>query len=100
MEKHNHLANMSLLHTKAKRSILSKETWTFVLLTIFSVLTLVHFVDLTPHVDENFFFSQDDPDYQAEHKISSLFTREDSQLIISAEGDIFSEGYREKVSSL
>ena len=91
---------MSLLHTKAKRSILSKETWTFVLLTIFSVLTLVHFVDLTPHVDENFFFSQDDPDYQAEHKISSLFTREDSQLIISAEGDIFSEGYREKVSSL
>ncbi len=88
------------MHKKDKHSILSKETWTFVFLTILSVLTLVSFVDLTPHVDENFFFSQDDPDYQAEHKISSLFTREDSQLIISAEGDIYSDVYKEKVSYL
>ncbi|MFC1667691.1 RND family transporter [Candidatus Omnitrophota bacterium] len=72
----------------------------FMILTLLSIVWVVKFVPLTPTVDDNFFFSSEDPQLQSEHKISRLFVRKDSQLIISASGDINNGKYLEKISEL
>ncbi|HBR15823.1 MAG TPA: hypothetical protein DD723_09855 [Candidatus Omnitrophica bacterium] len=82
------------------KNFLSKETWVFLLLSALTLVVLVKFVDLTPHVDSDFFFSNDDLHYQADNEISRLFTRKDTQLIISARGDIFSEDYKKRIEQL
>ncbi len=79
---------------------LSKEVWTFLALSALSFGCLTFFVDLNPVVDDNFFFSSDDPQFQSEHDIDELFIRKDTQLIIAATGDINAPAYREKVSQL
>jgi uncharacterized protein len=81
-------------------SSIGKEVLTFSLLSILSLTTLICFVDLTPKVDENFFFSSDDPQFKSEKRISELFERKDSQIIISASGDIKSANYDIDISSL
>jgi predicted RND superfamily exporter protein len=81
-------------------SLLSPEVWTFLGLIILSIFILFNFVDLTPHVDSDFFFSSDDPQFQSEKKISALFQRSDTQVIISASGDINSKEYLQKISAL
>ncbi len=80
--------------------LFSKETWVFLALTILCVFTLLRFVDLTPHVDQEFFFSSEDPHYKADREISNLFTRKDSQIIISVRGDIHSTAYEQKIRRL
>jgi len=79
---------------------LSSQVWVFLILTIISVFFVAHFVNLQPQVDENFFFSSDDPQFQSEVLISTLFIRKDTQLIISATGDIHSPQYIEKIKDL
>ncbi|MBU1853832.1 MAG: MMPL family transporter, partial [Candidatus Omnitrophica bacterium] len=79
---------------------LSREVLTFLALTLLSILWIFGFVPLTPSVDNNFFFSSNDPQLQSEHKIDRLFVRQDSQLIISATGNINDEKYQEKISGL
>ncbi len=83
-----------------KARFFSTEAIIFVLITILSLIVLVHHVDMTPHVDQDFFFSSDDPNYQADAEISKLFIRKDSQIIISVAGDIFSESYQDKIRHL
>lgn len=78
----------------------SKETWIFLFLTAVSLTVLLTYVDLTPHVDNEFFFSSEDPDYQADIKISESFARKDTQLLISVAGDIHSNEYQNKISEL
>ncbi len=80
-----------------RRAFLSLETWLFSILTVLSAVIVFKFVDLTPHVDQDFFFSSSDPLYQSDHEISKLFIRKDSQVIINVSGDIASSGYKEKV---
>jgi predicted RND superfamily exporter protein len=91
---------MSLNATPRRLIPFSKEIWTFLALTVLSIFALISFVDLSPHVDQEFFFSSDDPNYQADKQISRLFTRKDSQIIISVKGDIFSKEYAEKIEHL
>ena len=79
---------------------LPREALTFIILTLFSILCIFSFVSLIPAVDNNFFFSNDDPQFQSEHLINNLFVRKDSQLIISATGKIDNKKYREKISEL
>jgi predicted RND superfamily exporter protein len=79
---------------------LSKEIWTFLLLSFLSVIFLANFVNLQPHVDENFFFSNTDLQFQSEHLISRLFIRKDTQIIISATGKIDSAEYMAKTKQL
>ena len=79
---------------------LSKEILTYLFLSLCSVGVLVKFVNLTPHVDEDFFFSSSDPQLQQEKLLSKLFKRKDTQLIICAQGDILSAGYAKKIKSL
>ena len=79
---------------------LSKENWTFLFVTAISVFCLFHFVDLKPQVDEHFFFSDDDLQFQTEHKIAESFIRKDAQIIISVTGDIESEEYMALIGNL
>ncbi|MBI3601462.1 MAG: MMPL family transporter [Candidatus Omnitrophica bacterium] len=79
---------------------LSKEAWIFLALTILSALILFKYVNLVPHVDNNFFFSNSDPQFQDEILISHLFVRKDTLLIINATGPIESATYLQKVNDL
>jgi uncharacterized protein len=56
-------------------------------------------VDLKPQVSENFFFSKQDPQVQADNKILRLFP-EPEQLILAVAGDIRSLPYLQRVTDL
>ncbi len=71
--------------------------WGF--LTILFLLAIFRYVDLRPKVDQNFFFSSDDPQLQADRQISRTFIQE-PQLILSARGDIHSPRYLGRVRAL
>lgn len=79
---------------------LPKEVITFTVLAIISMVVLFNFVELAPTVDDNLFFSSDDPQFQSEHLIDRLFVRKDAQLILSVSGKITDERYKEKISAL
>jgi uncharacterized protein len=79
---------------------LSLENWIFIFLTLVSIVMVLRFVDLTPRIDKDFFFSTDDPLYQADHKISRLFVRKDSQIIINVAGNIYSPDYKDRIHRL
>ena len=81
-----------------KNQFLTKETWTFLIISVICVSVLFAFVDLTPHVDYDVFFSSEDPNYKADIEISRLFPRNDSQIIISVSGDIHSEAYKKRMT--
>lgn len=85
---------------KTKKQILSWETFVFVVLTCLSLVVLNRYIDFTPHVDYDFFFSNEDSHYQADTNISKVFTRKDSQIIISISGNIYSEEYSKKIKNL
>jgi len=80
--------------------LVSKESIFFVVITLTSLCVLFKYVDLKPHVDNDFFFSNNDPNYQDDHKISKLFERKDSQLIISIKGNIYTKSYQDKIQNL
>ncbi|MBU1090459.1 MAG: MMPL family transporter [Candidatus Omnitrophica bacterium] len=71
-----------------------------IILTILSLFYITLFVPLTPTVDENFFFSSDDPQLQSEILIDRLFVRKSSQLILSATGKIGDNQYQNKISEI
>jgi len=81
-------------------SFLSPEVWTFIGITVLSLFVIIRFVNLVPQVDNDFFFSSDDPQFQSEQRISDLFKRNDTQIIISASGTINSEEYAENIKNL
>lgn len=85
---------------KKTYAFLNKEILTYLVLTICSFFVLTAFVDLAPRVDENFFFSSSDPQLQQEKRISNLFQRKDTQLIISIQGQIDSPKYAKKIQGL
>jgi predicted RND superfamily exporter protein len=59
----------------------------------------VRSVDLTPRVDEAFFFSPKDPELKVDREILAIFP-ESPQVIIAAEGDLHSPAYAERVRAL
>lgn len=85
---------------ESKRPWLTKEAFVFIALTAVVFVTMVNTVDLTPRVDENFFFSSDDPHFQSERKISKLFARKDAQIIVSVGGNIQDPQYYKEVRLL
>lgn len=78
----------------------SREVWGYLGLTAISFLVVIRFVDLVPQVDNDFFFSSTDPQFRSEKRISDLFLRNDTQLIISAVGDLSSPVYFERIREL
>ncbi len=74
--------------------------WTLLAVMLASLAAVVFKVDLTPRVESDFFFSTDDPAFQASRRIAELFPAQ-PQLILSAQGtDITSPEYLERVGAL
>lgn len=86
--------------TKKSYPLLGKEILTYLALSLCSVLVLVAFVNVTPHVDEDFFFSSSDPQLQQEKRVSKLFRRKDAQLILCVQGEIKSREYAQRIKNL
>ena len=74
--------------------------WAMLALTVLLFGLVALFVDLKPRVDENFFFSSNDPHFQESAKIDKIFPS-GSQLIVSvASPRISSERYLERLAQL
>lgn len=74
--------------------------WMILALTLLFLGLVATFVDLKPHVDENFFFASSDPRAQESDKIDRIFGG-DSQLILAvATPDISSANYLERLGRL
>jgi predicted RND superfamily exporter protein len=69
------------------------------IVTAIIVLVFVSIVDLTPQVEQNFFFSKKDPQVRADNEIVKIFP-ESSQIILAAAGNIESPAYVERIRSL
>ena len=84
---------------KSEHSTGSWRHWLLLALTILLLGLVATFVDLKPHVDENFFFSSNDPRAQESDKIDRMFGG-DSQLILAvAAPDISSPNYLERLGT-
>jgi predicted RND superfamily exporter protein len=74
--------------------------WLMLALVVILIALVAAFVDLKPQVDENFFFSSDDPQFQQSAKIDRIFPS-GSQLVVSvASSDISSAHYLEQLGRL
>ncbi|MCF7908613.1 MAG: MMPL family transporter [Candidatus Omnitrophica bacterium] len=95
---------VKFLFSKIKKSklinrLIAKYSWQLLLffgLTIVALLILFLTVDLTPHVDGDFFFSSDEPKFQYDKMISKVFPDQE-QVIISVTGDVYSSEYIERL---
>ncbi len=74
--------------------------WALVAAMAVSLWAVLFRVDLTPRVESDFFFSTEDPAFQASRRISELFPAQ-PQLIVSAQGeDVRSPEYLERLGEL
>lgn len=87
------------LHFRKKTITLSLPILFWMGFTFLSVTAFFTFVDLRPKVDENFFFSSDDPQFREDKLISEIFPQP-PQIIIGARGDIRSPSYAEKIEEI
>ena len=83
-----------------KKSLPFISSLFFIFLAGLSLSYLFSYVDLKPQVDNDAFFSSEDPNYQQDKQITALFPRKDDQIIISVTGNIFDKKYQEKISFL
>ena len=74
--------------------------WQIVALTGGLLLLVVVFVDLKPHVDENFFFSTDDPGFGQEKKTEQRFPSQPQLILAVSSSDISSLVYFERIQKL
>jgi predicted RND superfamily exporter protein len=76
----------------------SRLRWSMLGTTIVLAILVFLFVDLKPQVDQNFFFSSSDPQFQEDNKIDQMFPS-GSQLIVSvSSSDISSHLYLDRLS--
>ena len=74
--------------------------WLMLALTAVWIALVAAFVDLTPHVDEDFFFSQRDPQFKQSQAVKETFPTK-LQLILSVSApDISSESYLNSIRRL
>ena len=92
---------MGKIHHRALQNRQNRwRHWLFLALTVLLLSLVATFVDLKPHVDENFFFSSTNPRAQESDKIDRIFGG-DSQLILAvAAPDISSPEYLERLGRL
>src|SRR5437016_10730132 len=81
-----------------RRQFLSLH-WLMILIGLGLFGAVAAFVDLKPLVDQNFFFSSSDPQFQQSAKIDKIFPTS-SQLIVSIAGPISSEPYLNRLARL
>ncbi|HSU85310.1 MAG TPA: MMPL family transporter [Chthoniobacterales bacterium] len=73
--------------------------WEMLATTLVLFILVAVFVDLRPQVDENFFFSSSDPQFQQSKKIEHQFPAP-PQLILTVSGDIASPRYLARMQKL
>ena len=71
--------------------------WLMILIGLALFGGVAALVDLKPQVDENFFFSSSDPQFQQSAKIDKIFPTS-SQLLISIAGPVSSEPYLSRLA--
>ena len=74
--------------------------WIYVALAIVLAALVLGFVDLTPKVGADFFFSTDDPELQADTKIDQIFASGPQIIISAASPDIRSSEYAARITAL
>jgi uncharacterized protein len=74
--------------------------WQMVALTVALFVIVLVFVDLKPHVDENFFFSTRDPGFGQEKKIEQHFPSQPQLILAVSSSDISSPQYFERIQKL
>jgi uncharacterized protein len=67
--------------------------------TAFFIFVVFRVVDFSPKVDENFFFSSNDPEFQTDKLISRMFSQE-PEITLGARGNIYSQDYLRKIRRL
>ncbi len=89
-----------MISTSTNRRWTHIAFWTLLAVMLASLAAVIFKVDLTPRVESDFFFSTEDPAFQASQRISELFPSQ-PQLILSAQGeDIRSPEYLERIGAL
>jgi len=84
-----------MISTKISR----KPVLAFAALTAVIAFLLFKYVELKPQVDEHFFFSSDDPHFQDEKKISTMFPQV-PQIVVAARGNIRTPEYGKSIEDL
>ena len=74
--------------------------WQMVALTIALFVLVMVFVDLKPHVDENFFFSTSDPGFGQSKKIEQRFPSQPEVILAVSSRDISSPRYLGRIQKL
>ena len=74
--------------------------WPFLLGAALAVAAVVRWVDLTPRVETDFFFSPDDPQYLASASIADRFPAGQQVIVRIAAADIRAPRYGERVREL
>src|SRR5437868_5626500 len=74
--------------------------WWMVGITLILFGVVAAFVDLKPHVDENFFFSSGDPQFQESRKIEERFPAGDQLILSVSSSDISSGWYLDRLRHL
>lgn len=76
---------------------LSGAHWEMVALTVFLLILVAVFVDLKPVVEENFFFSTNDPGFGQSKKIEQRFPSQPQLVLAISSSDISSPRYFERI---
>src|ERR1041384_6316894 len=88
-----------------KRAIRAKvlpiwSHWLMLIITAVLLVLVAIFVDLKPVVDQNFFFSTNDPGIQQTKKIEQRFPSQPEVILAVSSRDISSPRYLERIQKL
>ena len=83
-----------------KRFMEAGAHWQMLALTGALFVVVAVFVDLKPHVDENFFFAATDPAFGQEKKVEQQFPSEPDLLLVVSARDISSTEYLGRLQTL
>ncbi len=75
-------------------------SWPHVAITALAMVVVFTWVDLTPRVEAEFFFSRDDPQYVASAAIADQFPTGQQLIVRAAATDITAADYRTRVADL
>lgn len=95
--------SVSFVRQRILSAIAASPSWAhWILVALMFVLIglVVAFVDLTPHVDEDFFFSTQDPQFQQSQKINELFPSKEQLILSVSSPDISSVLYLQRIRQL
>jgi predicted RND superfamily exporter protein len=88
------------MQQKYKRFNIPSAEWLLAALTVVCVSAVLFWIDLSPRVESDFFFSPEDPQLQAAQEISRRFPAPELVVIRAEAPDIRSDEYAELVRNL